>query len=248
MSWRFYNESTPTPSRWNLSRCDGCGRCSAACPVAEAMDFPPSAVVEMALDGQGDRLARLSAPWICTDCRACSELCPQGVEVAAFLGSLRQDCHLEQRIEDVPVDSEAVAGWHAAFTTTCRASGRAGHWAVFLRYRLRPMDLFTNLALGLQWLLTGRLRVRPRVPSLTIGRIAKRVAALHLEDAQEAEEAEAGGEAKAELAGGPATENAERPANENADGAATGTDAATRGEDASLETPPSPRDEEASTP
>lgn len=166
MSWRFQADLPDELDDLHLLDCEGCGRCAAACPFAEAMDLSPAQAVQAVLAGGAERLRRMSSPWICTDCRACTEACPQGVLVHRLMNAFRQQLTKERAFEEVPVQADMVTTFHRAFWATVRACGRVGHWATFLRYRLGATDFFTNLDTGLRWLADGRLRLWPRFPSL----------------------------------------------------------------------------------
>jgi len=62
-----------------IERCMTCGRCSAACPVAFAMDVPPHFWAVRVRQGEGESLARAEAIWSCLACFCCAARCPRGV-------------------------------------------------------------------------------------------------------------------------------------------------------------------------
>ncbi len=79
----------------DLSRCTECGVCTDVCPVAFAMDLPPADLVIQARRGAGRQLLAHASPWLCTDCRRCSEACPEGIDVARAIEGLRLLAHRE---------------------------------------------------------------------------------------------------------------------------------------------------------
>jgi len=72
--------------------CVECGKCTAACPMAEmypgfSWDLSPRGIVQQALRGMEILSGR--AVWCCTQCRSCSRTCPAGVDCCALVVRLR---------------------------------------------------------------------------------------------------------------------------------------------------------------
>ena len=89
-----------------LKRCYQCGKCSAGCPVAFAMEIPPSQIMRFLQIGMIDDVMKANSMWVCVGCLQCYARCPQSVSVANVLEGLRQ-LHLRkgedrQQIKDVP--------------------------------------------------------------------------------------------------------------------------------------------------
>jgi heterodisulfide reductase subunit C len=70
--------------------CYQCGKCTAGCPVADAMDLAPSQLVRLAQTGDLTRAMTSIAIWRCVACQTCSDRCPKGVDVASVMDALRQ--------------------------------------------------------------------------------------------------------------------------------------------------------------
>lgn len=73
-----------------MKRCYQCGNCSGGCPVAYAMDIPPSQIMRFLQLGMVDEVMSANSMWVCAGCLQCSSRCPQGVSVASVLEGLRQ--------------------------------------------------------------------------------------------------------------------------------------------------------------
>lgn len=73
----------------DVKRCIQCGRCSAACPAGDKMDFVPSRMVWELVNGHGASLIKADAPWRCLSCLACEQRCPRGVSPAAVMEAVR---------------------------------------------------------------------------------------------------------------------------------------------------------------
>ncbi len=72
----------------NMYNCYQCGRCSAGCPMVEAMDYTPNQVIHMLQTGD---LAVLTsnAPWVCAACFTCDVRCPHGVDISRIMEAVR---------------------------------------------------------------------------------------------------------------------------------------------------------------
>jgi len=72
-----------------LLECNQCGRCSAGCPVAAAMDLLPSQAIRLAQLGLEEVLESTTI-WICASCLTCVTRCPKGVDLPRLMEALRQ--------------------------------------------------------------------------------------------------------------------------------------------------------------
>lgn len=81
-------QEVETISGQKLLACNQCGKCSSGCPVAEAFDLLPSAVIRLAQLGMEDVLEAQSI-WICASCLTCAARCPKGVDLARVMEALR---------------------------------------------------------------------------------------------------------------------------------------------------------------
>ena len=72
-----------------LAACYQCGKCSAGCPMASAMDLLPNQVIRLAQLGLEENLADCKAIWVCASCLTCSVRCPKGVDLARVMEALR---------------------------------------------------------------------------------------------------------------------------------------------------------------
>lgn len=72
----------------NLLACNQCGKCSAGCPVAAALDLLPSTVLRLAQLGL-EEVLHAQTPWTCASCLTCAGRCPKGVDLPRIMESLR---------------------------------------------------------------------------------------------------------------------------------------------------------------
>ncbi len=73
----------------NLFSCYQCGKCSAGCPIAFAMDLLPHQVIRLLQLGLVSEVENSSAPWYCVGCLTCMTRCPRGVDVSRVMEAIR---------------------------------------------------------------------------------------------------------------------------------------------------------------
>jgi len=69
--------------------CNQCGKCSAGCPAAMAMDLLPSQVIRFVQLGLEEALTSETI-WLCASCLTCLSRCPKGVDLPRIMEALRQ--------------------------------------------------------------------------------------------------------------------------------------------------------------
>src|SRR5512136_420378 len=70
--------------------CYQCGRCTAGCPVAYAMDAGPHQIMRGIQLEQRDWVMGRNTYWICASCITCTTRCPCEVDVARVIDGLRE--------------------------------------------------------------------------------------------------------------------------------------------------------------
>ncbi len=158
MDWGFM-ELVAARSGQPIAACYQCRKCTAGCPTAFAMDYDPAQIVHMVQ--MGDRLSLLASPaiWMCVGCETCGTRCPNQICVGRVNDALRQIA-VE---EGVRVGAPAVYQFHRAFLNNLRLFGRVHEISMIVEYKLRSLDLLSNLDLGAKMLLARKLPLLPQV-------------------------------------------------------------------------------------
>ena len=71
--------------------CYQCGKCTAGCPMAHAMDYAPRQIIRLLQLGLVEEALAAKTPWICAHCMVCSARCPQGVDITATMLAVRRE-------------------------------------------------------------------------------------------------------------------------------------------------------------
>jgi len=96
----FIRELTKLPECENLKNCYQCGTCASYCPSFKfAKVYNPRRIVQDVLVGLKDEIIKDTNLWFCGLCHACTEQCPQGVELSEILSHIR---NLASKIGNIP--------------------------------------------------------------------------------------------------------------------------------------------------
>jgi heterodisulfide reductase subunit C len=153
-----FQETVQALSGEDLRRCYYCQKCSVGCPTAYAMDYPPAHLLRMVQLGMADALLQSSAIWLCVGCETCGTRCPNGIAVAPVMDALKQMAVAEGY---APAEARSLA-FHRSFVDSIRYLGRVHEISMLIEYKLRSMDLFSDLDLGLQMFLRNKLALLPK--------------------------------------------------------------------------------------
>jgi heterodisulfide reductase subunit C len=70
-------------------RCYQCGKCTAGCPLAFAMDIDPARTMRLVQLGLEDAALDSKSFWVCSSCETCATRCPQEVDLPRVMDALR---------------------------------------------------------------------------------------------------------------------------------------------------------------
>ena len=145
-------------SHQNVRRCYYCLRCSAGCPAAYAMEYAPAQMLRLVQLGQKEALLSSSAIWLCIGCETCGTRCPNEIHAGAVIDVLR---HMALT-EGVSPAEPSVYKLHEAFLDSIRTWGRLHELTMILQHKLTSRDLFSNLDMGLDMFLKGKIHPLPK--------------------------------------------------------------------------------------
>lgn len=154
----------------NLRKCYVCGKCSAGCPVAFAMDYPPNRIARMIQLGLKDEVLNSRSIWICLTCSTCGARCPKDINMGAVHDALRIVAYkagITKQAKDEVV-------FHNAFMKSILNFDRVFELGLVIDLKLGTGNLFQDAELGPGMLLRGKL---PFVPHRVLGsKVIKKIA------------------------------------------------------------------------
>ncbi len=85
----FVKETVLRISGVDTYKCMNCGKCAAACPAGEEMEFSPQQFVLMVQSGRTEELLLSDAAFKCQSCLTCIQRCPRGVAPGKLVEAVR---------------------------------------------------------------------------------------------------------------------------------------------------------------
>lgn len=141
----------------NVRVCYQCGKCSAGCPVAYAMDLLPSQVMRLCQLGLKDEVLSSSTIWLCASCETCATRCPREIEIVSVMDALRQwACR-----EDLAQQPRKVPLFVSTFMSNLKWFGRLYEAALVGAYNLKSGHLTKDLDKAPEMLFKGKISLWP---------------------------------------------------------------------------------------
>ncbi|MCU0284854.1 MAG: 4Fe-4S dicluster domain-containing protein [Acidobacteria bacterium] len=147
----------------SVADCYQCGKCSAGCPLAEEMDYPPSQILRMLQRGTPaleEKVLRSMSIWLCLTCETCIARCPQEVDFPKVMDYLRGEA-LRRGIAN-PKAKDIIA-FHKAFLDSIQATGRLYEMGLIVDYKARSRHLLQDILIAPWMFMAGKLHIIPEM-------------------------------------------------------------------------------------
>lgn len=145
----------------DLAYCFQCGVCSGSCPTASKMEYGPRRIMHMLRLGLIDPVLSSRDIWMCVSCFSCSARCPQGIEIADVMASLRNI----SLARGMAKDEEAT--FSRTFVGVIQRHGRMFELEALMRYYASKPGLsavrsiLRQAALGMNMFRKGKISLQP---------------------------------------------------------------------------------------
>ncbi|MBP7865589.1 MAG: 4Fe-4S dicluster domain-containing protein [Acidobacteria bacterium] len=138
--------------------CIQCGTCTASCPTARHMQYPPRKVFRLIQLGLREELLKSDAFWYCTTCYSCTVRCPRGISITETMQALKR-LAIAAGVDRKKNSSR----FYRAFMKTVRRTGRMQEMEVVTRWLLstNPLQGFAFTKMGLALFRRGRMPLLP---------------------------------------------------------------------------------------
>lgn len=147
----------------NVNLCYQCGKCSAGCPMSYAMDYTPLQVIHAIRLGLKDPVLNSKTIWMCSACQTCTTRCPQEVDIARVMDAVR----IIAVSEGVKPRISIVHAFNRAALRNIKWFGRMYEIGLIGDLKLRTLEFFKDMKLGLRMFLKGKLKI---IPSVSLAR------------------------------------------------------------------------------
>ncbi len=155
-------------SEQKVSKCYQCGNCIASCAYTFVYDYPVNQIMRFIQLGQKDIVLKSRSIWLCANCQACTTRCPNNLDVARIMETLR----IMSRREGT-VSEPDIRIFYDEFLRSVKTFGRVFETGLLPVYNFRARRPFTDLDLAPRLLMKGKLTF---IPSRIKGR--KRIAEI----------------------------------------------------------------------
>lgn len=139
-----------------VADCYQCGKCSAGCPAAHAMDIQPRQVLRNLQLGLYEDTLKSSAIWICAHCHTCVTRCPQNVDLPTLMSTLRDEAQAKGYVAE-----KGVQKFERAFSKYVRKYGKSHEMFLAAEYNLTSGHFTQDVMSAPHLYFNGMVRVRP---------------------------------------------------------------------------------------
>ncbi len=141
-----------------VRRCFQCDRCATGCPMTSYMQHTPNELFRLIQLGARETVLSSNAFWFCVSCYTCSVRCPNDIDIAHVMDTLREFSLREGFAPALP----QARDFHELFLDCVRRGGRVSELELMARYNLKLRKPLARAALGWELLRKGRLELLPK--------------------------------------------------------------------------------------
>jgi len=124
------------------------------------MDIPPHKVMRSIQYGLKNPVLGSDTIWVCASCETCTTRCPNGIDIAHVMDTLRQI----SRREHIPASKKDVPIFHSTFNASMKRWGRVHEMEMAALYTLKSAGLsglIKQSRLGWEMLRKGKIKFLP---------------------------------------------------------------------------------------
>ena len=122
------------------------------------MEVLTSQVMRLLHLGAEREVLESEAIWLCASCEVCTSRCPMDIDIAAVMDTLRMMA--VERCVVVPNKRSVAFG--QAFLNSVSRFGRVYELGTVIDYKLRTLDLFSDIEKALSMVVRGKLSPLPK--------------------------------------------------------------------------------------
>lgn len=145
----------------SVMKCYQCGKCSAGCPLASDMDFPPSQIMRLLqtnMPENEDKAVRSHTAWLCLACEMCHTRCPMEIDIPKVMDYLREKSLHENKANP---KAKNIIAFHKSFLSSIEKTGRLYEMGLIIDYKMKSMNLMQDVSVAPKLLSKGKLHLMP---------------------------------------------------------------------------------------
>ena len=139
-----------------MSRCYQCGNCSASCAYTYVYDYPVNQIMRLIQLGQREAVLESRSIWLCATCQACTTRCPNNLDVARIMETLRIMSRDEKKVSE-----HDIQVFYDEFLRSVKTFGRVFETGLLPVYNIRAGRPFGDMDLAPRVLKKGKLALKP---------------------------------------------------------------------------------------
>ena len=167
-----FSDAVAAVSGIDVSYCYQCGKCATGCPVAYEMDLTPTQLIHAVQLGLKDLVYNSKTMWLCASCHTCSTRCPQDVDIAQVLVTIKILMQRDKKEPRVP----DVLEFNKRFIGNLKCFGRLYELGMIAMLKLSTRKFTQDMALGMKMFKKRKFNLLPTFRgSRVVRKILRRV-------------------------------------------------------------------------
>jgi len=156
-----FSDSVEAIGGVDVSFCYQCGKCASGCPVAYEMDMTPTQLMHAIQLGLKDVVYESKTMWLCASCQTCSTRCPQGVDIAEAMDTVKILIQRDKKEAQVP----DVLKFNQSFVENLKWFGRLYELGMIGVLKFRTLKFTQDLDMGMAMMKKQKFSLLPRFHS-----------------------------------------------------------------------------------
>lgn len=150
-------EEVEEKAHTKTSSCFQCLKCSNGCPLSYEMDYLPAQIIRMVNLGMRDDVLKSRTIWVCASCETCTTRCPNDIDIAHVMDTLR-----EMSLREGKAECEAnVRKFHESFLSAIKTWGRVHELQMIGTYKLKTLRFLEDADVGMEMFKRGKIKLIP---------------------------------------------------------------------------------------
>ena len=154
-----FAEEIKARSGENVNLCYQCKKCASGCPNRKFMDKTPTELMRQIQLGLVDEAMKDNTIWYCLSCQTCSARCPQDIDIAHVVDTIR----IVVQEKKIKADTKNMRLLNWLWMTCLRFLGRAYEGGVIGGLYVLTGRPFKDMKLAFKMIRKGKIKIMPSI-------------------------------------------------------------------------------------